>query len=69
MLHLASDLGLEAIAEGIENKIQLDQLQKMGCKFGQGFLFSPPLDANAAKSILRKLHAGQHPFAHIEDGD
>jgi EAL domain-containing protein (putative c-di-GMP-specific phosphodiesterase class I) len=69
MLHLASDLGLEAIAEGIENKIQLDQLQKLGCKFGQGFLFSPPLDANAAKSILRKLHAGQHPFAHVEDGD
>jgi diguanylate cyclase (GGDEF)-like protein/PAS domain S-box-containing protein len=69
MLHLASDLGLEAIAEGIENRIQLDQLQKLGCKFGQGFLFSPPLEENAAQSILRRIHAGQNPFAHIMDGD
>jgi diguanylate cyclase (GGDEF)-like protein/PAS domain S-box-containing protein len=69
MLHLASDLGLEAIAEGIENKTQLDQLQKLGCKLGQGFLFSPPLDANAARSVLRKIHAGQHPFAHLKGGD
>lgn len=66
MLHLASDLGLEAIAEGIENKIQLDQLQKLGCKFGQGFLFSPAVDADAAKLMLRKAHAGQDPFACFE---
>ena len=69
MLHLTSDLGLEAIAEGIENKKQLDQLRKLGCKFGQGFLFSRPLDANAARSLLQKIHAGQQPFAHLIDGD
>jgi diguanylate cyclase (GGDEF)-like protein/PAS domain S-box-containing protein len=69
MLHLASDLGLEAIAEGIESQMQLDELQEMGCKFGQGFLFSPPLDANGAKSILRRIHAGQHPFAQLKDGN
>ena len=68
MLHLASDLGLEAIAEGVENQIQLEQLQKLGCKFGQGFFFSPPLDTAAAKSILRQIHAGQHPFAHFKGG-
>jgi EAL domain-containing protein (putative c-di-GMP-specific phosphodiesterase class I) len=62
MLHLASDLGLEAIAEGIENNTQLAQLRKLGCKFGQGFLFSPPLDGNAVNSIFSKIQAGQNPF-------
>ena len=69
ILHLASDLGLETIAEGIENQVQLEQLQKLGCKFGQGFLFSQPLDADAAKSILRRIHAEQHHFVHLKDGD
>jgi diguanylate cyclase (GGDEF)-like protein len=69
MLHLASDLGLEAIAEGIESKEQLDRLQTLGCKLGQGFFFSSPLDANAVDTILRKIQAGQNPFALLEDRD
>ena len=67
MLHLASDLGLVAIAEGVENKLQLNQLQKLGCKFGQGFLFSPPLNANAAESLLRKVYTVEHRFVHLQD--
>ena len=69
MLHLASDLGLEAIAEGIESKEQLDRLQKLGCKLGQGFYFSSPLDANSVNEVLRKIQTGQNPFAHLEDRD
>jgi diguanylate cyclase (GGDEF)-like protein/PAS domain S-box-containing protein len=69
MLHLASDLGLQAIAEGVENQTQLDQLQKLGCKFGQGFFFSPPLDEHAVKSLLSRIFQGQHPFAHIKESD
>ena len=68
MLHLASDLGLEAVAEGVETEQQLAQLKQLGCKFGQGFLFSQPLDEYAAKSILRKIYEGQQPFAHFTDG-
>jgi diguanylate cyclase (GGDEF)-like protein len=69
VLHLASDLKIKAIAEGVETKKQLDQLQKMGCEYGQGFLFSPPLDTNAAKSILKKIYAGQNPFVSHKEGD
>jgi EAL domain-containing protein (putative c-di-GMP-specific phosphodiesterase class I) len=69
VLHLASDLEIKAIAEGVETTIQLDQLQKMGCEYGQGFLFSHPLDINAAKSILKKIYAGQNPFVFLRDGD
>ena len=63
VLHLARDLELEAIAEGVETRMQLDQLLKMGCEYGQGFLFSPPLDGNAAKAMLGKIQAGENPFA------
>jgi len=69
VLHLASDLKLEVIAEGVETRLQLDGLQKLGCEYGQGFLLSPPLDANAARSMLKKIRGGQNPFAHLKDGD
>lgn len=65
VLHLASDLQLEVIAEGVETRLQLFELQKLGCEYGQGFFLSSPLDANAAKSMLKKIHAGQNPFAHL----
>ncbi|HEX5839302.1 MAG TPA: EAL domain-containing protein [Anaerolineales bacterium] len=67
MLHLASDLGLKAIAEGIENKEQLQQLKKAGCKFGQGFLFSKPLDTRAVSSLFSRIMAGENPFAALEE--
>ncbi|MGI0482213.1 EAL domain-containing protein [Geminocystis sp. CENA526] len=43
ILSLAQDLGLEVIAEGIETKEQLIILEEIGCKLGQGYLFSRPL--------------------------
>lgn len=53
---LVQNLGLEVIAEGIETMEQLQQLQHVGCKFGQGYLFSRPVDASTAESLLgRKL--------------
>jgi diguanylate cyclase (GGDEF)-like protein/PAS domain S-box-containing protein len=45
---LAHDLGTVAIAEGIETAEQLAYLISVDCDLGQGFLFSPPLDAPGA---------------------
>jgi len=39
---LAASLKLEVIGEGIETPAQCEALQAMGCKLGQGFLFSYP---------------------------
>ncbi len=49
---LASDLGMQTTAEGIETKRQLEQLRAEGCHQGQGFLFSPPVPANAVRQLI-----------------
>ncbi len=52
ILALSKQLGLTAVAEGIETQEQLQYLQELGCEFGQGYLFSPPLTAETAKQQL-----------------
>ena len=44
LIVLAHSLGMNVVAEGIETKQQLEQLKALGCEFGQGYLFSPPVD-------------------------
>ncbi|HTX47528.1 MAG TPA: EAL domain-containing protein [Solirubrobacteraceae bacterium] len=49
---LAHSLGLRVIAEGIERKEQLQRLRTLGCEYGQGFLFSPPLSVQDSEVLL-----------------
>ncbi|MBW4679033.1 MAG: EAL domain-containing protein [Microcoleus vaginatus WJT46-NPBG5] len=42
---LAKNLGMNAIAEGVETQEQLTQLKALQCEFGQGYFFSKPLEA------------------------
>ena len=56
IMTLARDLGIDAIAEGVETAEQLAQLKELGCKYGQGYLFSKPLDGAAAgKWVAERL--------------
>src|SRR5436190_23768677 len=43
IVHLARDLRMQVIAEGVETTDQLTLLQSLRCDFGQGFLFAPAL--------------------------
>lgn len=43
ILTLAKSLNMEVIAEGIENHQQHQALRDLGCKLGQGYLFSHPV--------------------------
>lgn len=52
ILSLAKNLGVEAIAEGIELEVQADQLRALGCVRGQGYLFSKPIPASEVEAML-----------------
>jgi len=54
MLTLSRNLGLYAIAEGIENEAQHDFLVRAGCQEGQGFLYSHPLSGVDVERLLRR---------------
>jgi diguanylate cyclase (GGDEF)-like protein/PAS domain S-box-containing protein len=49
---LAHNLGLEVIADGVEQREQLDYLKVLGCEFAQGFHISAPLSAPEAGALL-----------------
>ena len=51
---LAHKLKLKVIAEGIETAKHFDHLRQSGCELGQGYFFSPPVDARAAEGLLRQ---------------
>ena len=57
ILLLGKNLNMEVVAEGIESEGQLELLTSLGCGFGQGFLFSQPLNAADAEEFL--LSSGQ----------
>jgi diguanylate cyclase (GGDEF)-like protein len=52
-INLAHDLGMDVVAEGIEEKEQLDILKSLHCNFGQGYFWSKPVAAEAAGDLLR----------------
>jgi FlaA1/EpsC-like NDP-sugar epimerase/EAL domain-containing protein (putative c-di-GMP-specific phosphodiesterase class I) len=50
----ARNSGIEVIAAGVETPEQLAHLISMQCKYGQGFLFSEPLEGENAKMLIGK---------------
>ena len=53
ILRLADSLGLDAIAEGVENADQRDSLVRLGCTMGQGWHFARAVEAGEMEALLR----------------
>ncbi len=53
ILDLARRLGVVAVAEGIEDGVQLARLRDAGCPLGQGFLFARPIPPAELVALLR----------------
>jgi len=64
VISLGRGIGLQVIAEGVENRAQLAFLKECGCDAYQGFLFSPAVDPAIFAGMLRDQAAlGQRPIA------
>ena len=62
---LGRTLGHEVVADGVETRAHADILRRLGCAFGQGSWFGPPLPALALEPVLRTgyVTAPQHASA------
>jgi EAL domain-containing protein (putative c-di-GMP-specific phosphodiesterase class I) len=68
---LAHQLGLQVIAEGVENDEQLALVRALKCEYVQGFLYSRPVDKERAADLLRdglppRPGAGRHAVPALE---
>ena len=63
IVRLARALRLTVIAEGVETEGQREILRSCGCGQSQGFLFSPPVSADAIDGLAKR---GRHPMPLFE---
>lgn len=52
-------LGMSMTGEGIESMDQLDQLRKLGCKLGQGYLFARPQPIEQIRRLFERSASGE----------
>jgi diguanylate cyclase (GGDEF)-like protein len=63
LVELGRTLGLDTLAEGIEEVAQLRFLQERDCDSGQGFLISKPLDAHEVLGFLNSYRPSPRQFS------
>lgn len=57
---LARELGIKVVAEGVETSDQLSKLKGLKCNYGQGFLFSKPLERAQVETIIGDMSGSAH---------
>lgn len=62
VVHMAHQLELPVIAEGVDTRERAELLKNMGCRIMQGYYFSHPLTAEAFERLLRTTPGIQPPF-------
>jgi len=60
---LARDLGMEAIAQGVNSQAQLLRMREIGLGYGQGSLFTEPAPAEMAETFLEQQQHSK--FLHV----
>lgn len=53
ILQMSNNLGLENVAEGVENAEHLQLLKALGCKYGQGYYWSKPLPSSEFIAFIK----------------
>jgi len=52
MVQIGKTLGIDVVAEGVETRQQLEQLQRFGCDEVQGYLLAEPMRSDEAMALL-----------------
>ena len=63
LVHLARDMRMEIIAEGVETFEQVQHLRARGIRKAQGYVFAPPLPGSSFLKLLAASDAGAPPQA------
>ncbi|MGO7421545.1 putative bifunctional diguanylate cyclase/phosphodiesterase, partial [Rhizobium ruizarguesonis] len=53
VISMARELEMKVVAEGIESNEDAIELAKMGCNYGQSYLFGPPIPSESVLRLLR----------------
>jgi EAL domain-containing protein (putative c-di-GMP-specific phosphodiesterase class I) len=52
IIYLAKKLNIRIIAEGIETEAERQCMRDLGCEYGQGYLFSKPLEFSQFLAVI-----------------
>ena len=52
IIAMAHGLNQSLVAEGVEHKEDVDELQELGCEFAQGFYFGPAITADEVSGLI-----------------
>jgi len=52
VLNLGQSLGIAVVAEGVETRVQADNLRALGCEYGQGHLFAKAVPAARVPKLV-----------------
>jgi diguanylate cyclase (GGDEF)-like protein len=66
-INLGHDLGLNVIAEGVEDNPTLERLAELGCDLAQGYHVSEPMSADAFNSWLTEVAPHSEPGRSPQD--
>ena len=66
-IDLAHNLGLKAVAEGVESQAAWDKLRDMGCDSAQGYFMSKPLPADKLIDWIASSPWGRHGSTQIKN--
>lgn len=68
---LSHNLGMDVVAEGVEEATQLDLLKGLKCEYAQGYFFSKPLDSQAAAALIQQQQEKQNllPLSELVNGN
>ena len=72
LVAMTHDLGMDVVAEGIEEDDDARTVRALGCRYGQGFLYGEAMSAKAALGALKKgrrRKAKSSPDAEKSQGD